>query len=230
MAFRLAFHLQKNAPAAWPAGGSAMLPLLTRIAIILLPILAVTACGSARAPDADPNWLSVTSKAQFGNQCPDGSWVNPTPSSLHAVDCNIPLQNLGLVQPLQPLMLTADCTKKVITVRNPQPGTLDSTWEVLPDNTFDFNIEGGKLQFVDDGRGHAGCTMPTAINVFGTLNCKSRDQITIDFQANWQVGKLDSASYSIISLTKLHPDPGEVYCQVAPTCYLNAGTKLNQCM
>src|SRR5262249_39045393 len=150
--------------------------------------------------------------------------------TLHAVDCNIPLQNLGLVQPLQPLMLTADCGKKVITVRNPTPGELDSTWEVLPDNTFDFNVDGGKVQMIDDGRGHSGCIMPVAINVFGTLNCKNRDQITIDFQANWTAGKLDSSSYSIIPLSKLHPDSGETYCQVAASCYLNAGTKLNQCM
>lgn len=206
-----------------------MVPFLTRIPLFLIPLLTLSACGSARQ-DTDPNWINVTSKARFGNQCPDGSWVDPVPARLEAVNCNLPLQTVTLAKPVDPLMISADCTKKVITVRNSTPGKLDSTWEVLPDNTFDFNVDGGKLTIVDDGRGHPGCVLPAAINVFGTLNCKNRDQITIDFQANWQIGKLDSATYSIVPLSKLHPDPGEVYCQVASTCYLNAGTKLNQCM
>jgi hypothetical protein len=201
-----------------------------RIALFLLSVVLLTACGSAREPDADPNWLAVTSKAQFGNQCPDGSWVDPVPARLEAVDCKIPLQKVTLTKPIDPLMLTADCTKKVITVRNPTPGNLDTTWEVLPDNTFDFNVDGGKITLADDGWGHKNCIMPAAINVFGTLNCKNRDQITIDFQANWQAGQLDQTTYSVIPLTKLRPGEGETFCQVAPTCYLNAGTKMNQCM
>jgi hypothetical protein len=206
-----------------------MVAIFTRFALFLAPLLVFAACGTPRE-DTDPDWIGVNSKAQFGNQCPDGSWVDPVPARLQAVDCNIPLDKVSLVTPVAPLMISADCTKKVITVRNPTPGELDSTWEVLPDNTFDFNIDGGKLTIADDGRGHPNCIMPVAANVFGTLNCKNRDQITIDFKVNWNVGKLDGASYSIIPLSKLHPDAGETYCQVAPTCYLNAGTKLNQCM
>ena len=205
-----------------------MLSLPRKIAISMLFVVVAFACGKARV-DSDPNWLDVNSKAQFGNQCPDGSWVDPLPADLEAVDCGLAIPKVTLSKPLDPLMISADCTKKFITIRSSQPGGLDSTWEVLPDNSFDFNIDGGKLTLTDDGRGHPDCLLPVAVNIFGKLNCANRDKITIDFTANWIAGKLDPASYSIIPFAKLHPDSGEVYCQVAPSCYLSAATKLNQC-
>jgi hypothetical protein len=191
-------------------------------------LLMLGGCGKPKVT-LDPNWVDVNSKAQFGSQCPDGSWIDPMPATLQAIDCNTPVDKLVLAQPMPPLMLNADCTKKVITVRAAHPGGLDATWEALPDSTFDFDMAWDPLTFADDGRGHPNCIMPTAVNIFGKLNCQDRDHITIDFQADWRAGQLDTTSWTITPYDKLHPASGQVFCQVAPTCYLTAGTKLKQC-
>ncbi|HUP56143.1 MAG TPA: hypothetical protein VM598_01735 [Bdellovibrionota bacterium] len=188
----------------------------------------LAACGSARN-FSDPNWLAVNGSAAFGSQCPYGSFVDPVAARVLAMDCNIPLKEAVLAKPLEPLTLSADCQKKILTVRTQQGRGIDSTWEVLPDNTFDFNVEGGFVTLADDGYGHKNCLMPVYVNIFGSLQCTDRDRVTIDFQSVWHTGKLDTATWEVVPYNKLKPDDGEVFCQVPPSCYLTAGTKLKQC-
>jgi hypothetical protein len=208
----------------------AMIPrqkLITACATLAATVL--IGCGSAREAPSDPNWLTVQGKAAFGAQCPYGSWIDPTPTDLQALDCNLAVQKAALTQPLDPLILSADCTKKVVTVRSSKPGGLDTTWEVLPDNSFDFNIDGGVLTLADDGRNHPNCVIPTALNIFGSLNCTDRDKLSIDFQANWKAGKLDPNTFLVIPFDQLKPDSGQTFCQVATSCYFSAGAKVAQC-
>lgn len=132
--------------------------------------------------------LPVNGQAFFGSQCPYGSVPPPFAADLEAWSCPIGVKPLQLAEPMQPLVLQADCTKKYISVRT-QNRRVDSSWEVMPDGSFFITLEGVAVKLGRDGAGNSNCTVMASVDVSGKLNCGDRDKVKIDFETVWWLGQ-----------------------------------------
>jgi len=132
--------------------------------------------------------VEVNGVAGFGSQCPYGTFSRPNSAKLNLWDCNIGRSSVELVEPLRALIFQADCKKKLITVRT-LDGKLDTTWEVMPNGSFFFSIDGGTAKFRDDGAGNANCASSMSTDVFGKIDCANRDKVVINFESVWWLGK-----------------------------------------
>ncbi|HAR43722.1 MAG TPA: hypothetical protein DCS07_13995 [Bdellovibrionales bacterium] len=149
-------------------------------------ILFWAGCGS---PDDVEGLTDVNGNAVFGSQCPYGSLSKPFASKLYLWDCPLGLDTVDLVQPLRPIVLQADCKKKIIVART-LDGALDTSWEVLPNGTFSFSIDGGYATLRNDGRGNANCSVPLTAELSGSLDCADRDKVKISVESVWWLDRL----------------------------------------
>ena len=168
----------------------------------------------------------VQGHAGFGNQCPAlGNFVDPTPFDLNLYNCPIThnSQSLQLVKEPDSLILSADCVKKLVTARTPDR-RLDSLWEVLPDGTFAFTVDGGYVS-VDDGSGTP-CSTSVSLTISGSIDCHDHDHPSIRFEALYFMGKAPD-----------HPRPEtpvvpQPLCQIPNAgdgCFMRAVGTINQC-
>jgi hypothetical protein len=155
-----------------------------------------------------PNRIEVRGSAQFGNQCPYGSFVPPTPAPLEMWDCPIGLSSVELTEPLAPLVLQADCKKKTLDIRSQDPSITPITWEVMPDGNFFFSMNAGYAKLKEDGAGHFNCASPVAADIWGKIDCKDRDKTTIRVETVWWLGKtLKEVSGTPSPLPDASPSP-----------------------
>ena len=151
------------------------------VAGLLVTILGgLGGCGSIDrdAPTPPPPSPPVRSKdgevplkgsVPIGSQCPYGSIVTPQDVPLELWSCPLGLSEVELTQPLQPMILQADCKKRTLDLRGALHSLKATTWEVMPDGSFFFAVDAGPAQLKKDGAGNTNCTVPTIANVWGQL-------------------------------------------------------------
>lgn len=172
--------------------------------------------------------VQVRGSAAFGNQCPYGIHTTPTPIDLELWGCPMKMNTIELLEPLQALMLKADCRKKEITVRTERRG-LDSPWEVMPDGSFSILIDGGTARIKDDGEGQVNCLTPLTASLSGKLDCSDPDpeKAKIPIEVVWWTGK----TVDPVDGTP-NPEPLPVSgsrCKLPEGCYFYGSTEIKQC-
>ncbi|MCM2322253.1 MAG: hypothetical protein NDJ90_03220, partial [Oligoflexia bacterium] len=118
--------------------------ILGAVAALIASVLVLGGCGkpSELAAAKREGLIPVTGAASFGTQCPFGT-ISPTAATrLQLWDCPIGLERLTLTEPLDPVYLSVDCKKRILTVRRANK-TYDTAWEVFPDGRLDITIDGG---------------------------------------------------------------------------------------
>jgi len=152
----------------------------------------------------------VNGAAPFASQCPYGSFSKPVAAKVNLWNCNLGIGRVDLVEALRPLVIQADCKKKLISVRSTD-GKLDSLWEVMPDNTFNLTVDGGRAILKDDGSGNLNCATNLSAEMFGTLDCADRDRVTIKFETVWWLDRTPPPPAPVPSATPsatpTHPQP-----------------------
>jgi hypothetical protein len=133
-------------------------------------------------------FTQVVGKAQFGSQCPLGFYAPPTQVPLELWTCPIGLDPVVLQEPLAPFVLQVDCKKKIMDIRGMDRSSSPSTWEIMPDGSFFFKVDGGTAKLSDDGSGHKNCSIPLFASLWGKVDCKARDQAVVDLETTWWLG------------------------------------------
>lgn len=169
--------------------------LLSQTTVMLTAMGAVffamqSGCGEPRGDDDSglPTGVQmVKGYAQFGVQCPYGSPDAPVPVKLEAVNCNLPVDQIELAEPLLPLVFQVDCQHKLLTVRGSYRSMKDDSWGILPDNSFDFVEDFGTARLVSDGHGGSNCEVPLQVDLWGTVSCSNStdDKADISLEARW---------------------------------------------
>jgi hypothetical protein len=194
----------------------AMVPYARILAVAMVAGLA--GCGKP-APELSPvtgqneQMIPVIGAADFGTQCPYGTLDSAVATPLQLWHCPIGLKKLQLDQSPPPLYFQADCTKKILSARTTDR-SIDSSWEVMPDNSFAFTLTSVPAQIADDGAGHVGCSSPMTVNIWGKLDCTDRDKIKISLESVWWPGKGANSSGT---------------CSMPSSCYFYATNQINQC-
>jgi hypothetical protein len=200
--------------------------------LVVLSLL-LQGCGqpaeSANTQDqqtSNDETVHVHGTAEFANQCPFGTTSQAYPARFDLQNCSVPgLQKLELSQAMTPLVIGADCVKKTLTVRSTDR-SLDSTWEVLPDNTFSINVQGNPFTFASDGAGHPDCTSPTMLRMWGKLECPANpadiDKVVIKVEALWYLNQSDPSVPRTAA-------PSASQCSFPTGCFLHAIKEINQC-
>ena len=147
-------------------------------------------CGQRDDQSALPQGvIPVKGSAQFGSQCPYGSFVAPRAAPLELWSCPIG-DEVELTEPLQPMILQADCKKKTLDIRSgTNANSVPTTWEIMPDGTFALSIDAGVARLRNDGAGHSNCSIRLAADLWGKLDCKDRDKVDIYVETVWWLGK-----------------------------------------
>ncbi len=172
----------------------------TWLAILAL-LIGICGCGrgdldsslpiSSNPPmEFSPGMTTVVGSAQFGSQCPYGSFSAPHEVPLELWSCPIGLPSVELVEPLQPLVLQADCKKKTLDIRGITPHSgAANTWEVMPDGSFYLIIDAGMAKLKNDGSGTLNCATPLTGNLWGKIDCTDRDKAKIHVETVWWLGQ-----------------------------------------
>ena len=170
--------------------------------------------------------------AFVGTQCQFGSLPDPLPAGLTADSCasqtgaiatsDSPLSpaKIDFTRPLIPLLFQADCRSRTLIIRSTDQ-SIDTSWDILPNNSFDVEFEGGMLALSTDGAGP--CVSYTAIRVTGLVACDKPDQPVISFQLEYHPGQ------GKVPNQTLHPAPARL-CQLPKTCAFLTQAKLLQCI
>ncbi|MEK6706559.1 MAG: hypothetical protein AAB116_01380 [Candidatus Poribacteria bacterium] len=168
----------------------------TMVGVVLLIIANFSACGkpvTQQLLDIEPvaddeKPVPVIGTVSFGSQCPYGTVSPLVPLPLNLWDCPVGLNALELITPLRPLVLQVDCKKKVISARS-ENRELDTAWEIMPDGSFYFTIDGGTARVKNDGAGNNNCSIPLSADMWGKVDCSDRDKVNINIEAMWWFGK-----------------------------------------
>jgi hypothetical protein len=140
--------------------------------------------------------VEVVGSALFGSQCPFGSFSHPQPVSVELLSCPIGLSSVELLEPLEPLILQADCKGKIMDVRGATLSYPATTWELRPDGTFDFTVTAGQAKLKDDGSGTGNCVVPLIAEMWGKIDCTDRDRVGIHLETAWRLDSKSIASGS----------------------------------
>lgn len=173
--------------------------------------------------------LPVTGNAAFGSQCPYGTFSQFQPGTLELYSCPIHLQQAELLEPLQPIVLQADCKKKLMDVRGPDRSFPSGTWEVHPDNTFFFRLEGGLAKLKNDGHGTGSCAVRLTAVLSGNMECQDRDKVGINLETVWFLGEPTASPSPIVGNTNLppnsapHPEPVPIEHHIGYPPFSNSG-------
>ncbi|CAK9249832.1 unnamed protein product [Sphagnum jensenii] len=209
-----------------------------RLSAVLMSSLAiwVSACGSAipatvDAP-SDNNATAAPSSeagiAGFGIQCPYGYVEDPTPTqvSLVTIDANgyyqdCPNTQITLSQPLESIILSADCKGKNLSART-SDRSVDNTFEAKPDGSFYLQMPAGYAQL------NNGCQIPVTASLSGQMTCGSLtannyDQVDIAVDSVWTPTPAPSSSPSSL------PAAPAAGCSIPAGCMLHAFTTVHQC-
>jgi hypothetical protein len=134
--------------------------------------------------------LPVKGFGQFGSQCPsEGSFVPPQAVPLELYQCPLRLSSVELMENLPAIILQADCKKRILDIRGRDRATATS-WEFMPNGTFDITINGGFAKFKDDGVGTKNCAVPMVANLVGHVDCADRDHAKIYLDTAWYLDQV----------------------------------------
>ena len=178
------------------------------------------ACGKDSGKvdeETQPGLTHVSGKFLIGNQCPFGSISDPVPVDLQMGDCP---QMIGpeLVEAPAPLMIQADCRKKLLSVRTADRKT-DVLWELMPDGLFNMTVDAGKIQLRNGGAEHPeSCSSFITMDLSGKVDCSNQDKASIQVDSQWTLGK-----------GKKPNDFKGSLCQLPSSCYLKASAVVKQC-
>ncbi len=143
-------------------------------------------------PIVDDGYRAVVGSALLASQCPYGMSTQLVPVSLGLWDCPLEAKKIVLTKPLRGLVIQADCYKKVIGIRT-SDGTLDTSWEVMPDGTFFIAVDGGTIELNGDET-RAACSSPLTAEIWGKLGCLDRDKVDITLHIDWSLQKFVAPS------------------------------------
>lgn len=174
---------------------------------------------SANTVAGDGSQGAMKGYAAFGSQCVSGFNTDPKAVKLELWSCPVNLPVMELAEPIQPLYLSADCARKVLTIRS-YDKTIDINWELMPDGSFYLTQDGISAKLKDDGSGHSGCSTPISMDMWGQVSCASAtsDQATIHFE-------------SVMWLNKGKNATSGLQCTLPPAgkCYFHAVSSIKQC-
>ncbi|MGK5082278.1 hypothetical protein WDW37_03155 [Bdellovibrionota bacterium FG-1] len=143
-------------------------------------------------PEATPELdrqVPFKGEARIGGQCPTGFNVSPVLVPLELWDCPLRIKPVELTEPLTPLLFSADCNRKVLTIRT-QERSIDTNWEFLPDGSFFITLEGLNAKLKDDGEGNKDCTTSLTADIWGKVECGTgRDPKHIKFETTLWLNK-----------------------------------------
>ncbi len=179
----------------------------------------------------------------FGSQClANGTVTLPKKVKLELWACPIPVETVELAEPLTPLFLSADCGRKILTIRTADY-VIDDSWEVMPDGSFYLTQEKLFAKLKNDGSGNNNCVTPLSADLWGRIDCTNRDQATIMIEARMWLNKKTAARTpapgAVPSGTPGAPPPLPMPIAAAPVgpecklppaqCYLHTVTSVQQC-
>lgn len=164
----------------------------------------------SQEPDATPSGRTdVIGSAQFGSQCPYGSFSPPQPVPLELWNCPNGLSAVELQESLPPIILQADCKLKTLSVRSMNGGFKPTAWEAMPDGSFYVAIDAGKAKLKDDGAGSKNCSTPMVAHLWGKMDCTDRDKAIIHVETVWWLNKTTDDPVTSSPLPSLVPSPSE---------------------
>jgi hypothetical protein len=212
-------------------------------------MIATASCGKpdsaastlARAGQGDGQ-VAMKGYAGFGSQCLSGYNNDPKAVKLELWDCPINVATAELAEPLTPIMFSADCNRKVITVRT-LDRAVDSTFYMMPDNTFYISQDKMNAKFKTDGSGNDNCTTPVIADIWGKVDCASGagDKAKIRFETVMWLNKTNdggtstNAAPSGTPATTLPPTVAPLpmtgpRCKLpVGKCYFHVQSSVNQC-
>ncbi len=167
--------------------------------------------GQEMEGEVPPGLTLVYGSARFGSQCPFGSYGSPQEVPIELWGCPLGLNSVELNESLQPLILQADCKKKTMDVRGVNRSQQSTTWEMMPDGTFYFSVDGGVARLKQDGAGNQNCQIPLAADMWGKVDCTDRDRAIVHVETIWWLGK---SPHQVIgnpmptSTPRAEPSPG----------------------
>ena len=237
--------MQKNIPS--PPGGGRLAPQSIQALATLLQSLpamkprglrswmvtsfislSVISCGKGLPGEGGDTGSSipVLGALQIGTQCGlEGSISQPSPQRLSLWECPLKMSEVEITQSPTPIILSADCQKKLITIRTLDRSTgtpTDVTWEVNPDNSFNFTMDGGVMRLKTDGAANTNCYTSLSMNMVGHLACSGdRDRVTINFDSNWYPGQGPAFASGRAPTGKA--------CQLPASCRFYSNASLKQC-
>ena len=153
------------------------IPYLSLFAMIL------SGCGK-------PSDLPSTSPVILGDlgittQCPAGYLGAPQVIPLQIQDCATGVYPIELGESLSPFIFGVDCARKVITIRTLDQ-KLDSTWEMMPDNSFWISLTTLTWSLREGGKNRPNCNTPMDTQIWGNANCEGvQDQAELRFEMSF---------------------------------------------
>lgn len=168
---------------------------MSKLLVIGLCAFAAVKCGNPNATDGPPSQLAgeeslkaVTGRAGFGTQCAGGFQTDPFSVGLELWECPIEADRLVLAEDIQPLIVSADCKEKTLTVRSADR-TINTVWNIMPDGSFHVAVDKMTAKIESAGRDAQDCTTPIVATLMGKLKCNSRDQVDIDMDVVYWLDK-----------------------------------------
>jgi hypothetical protein len=227
-------------------------------------LIAVSQFGCGKGTDVPVNPLGhqndgtsasiVKGYAGFGSQCASGYNSDPKAVRLELWECPANLSPMELVDPLVPLMLSADCARKTLTVRAIDKSFPDATFYIMPDGWFYVSLDGLTAKIKSDGTNTTSdCMTSLSTDIWGQVQCKgaNSDQAKIKFETvMWLNKKSEPAPNAVpsgvpgaapggtagnpyvppASSTVQPTRPGAPQCKLpVGKCYFHATSSVNQC-
>jgi hypothetical protein len=201
------------------------------VTALCLAMLAGALEGCGKPIEAEPSGSTDAPTvrggvAGFGSQCPGGQIEEPVAVALDTSSCPLGSGRLELAQPLQPLMLMADCRNKNLTARTADR-RVDNTFETKPDGSFDFVMNAGYAVMKN------GCRAPLDVELVGVAECPNLsnpnyDRMDIHVNAFWTL-RTPTTSSSGSSSTSGTASASASTCSLPPSCTFYATTVVHQC-
>jgi hypothetical protein len=136
-------------------------------------------------------------------------------------DCPVGLKELKLIKPPSTFLFSGDCREKTLAIRTADL-SLDTLWQVTPDNRFNLSAGPVWTQLSEDADGHGPCWTAAEISVRGELECEDQDRMKIRF---------DWVSLTLApGLPETEWAPEGQRCHLPASCELGGQAILNQCL
>jgi len=162
------------------------------------------------------DYIAVDGGFGFISQCPYGSMSSPEYVRGGLWACPLGADSVQLSTPPPELILQADCRKRLLTVRKVDR-TLDSTWEVSPDGSFDIFFDfSAPIVLSRDQRNAGPCQAQATLELSGKLDCADPDKVVFQVDTHWNLSSPTQAT-------------GRPLCQLPSGCYLHATAQIKQC-
>lgn len=133
--------------------------------------------------------MPVDGSLLIGSRCQDGSIMAPQPVPLEVYRCPLNnLRRLPLAESLGPITLKADCKLRLLDIQKLDRSSL-TTWEFMPNGSFDIIIDGGIVKLKNDGNSAETCGTPVMANLFGHVDCTDPLKPKIYLDSAWYLNE-----------------------------------------